>query len=98
MECTFNRKQNTGLVDYAGYQTIAPTSESGSRGILGDVQGVGQTASTPEQRSQQPSLGGAIGGAIVLIGLAWLTGMIAAELFGSSADLTAVEQQILASA
>jgi hypothetical protein len=43
-------------------------------------------------------LGEVIGGAIVLIGATWLAGEILGEIFGSRADLTAVEQQILASA
>jgi len=80
------------------FQTAVPTAQTNQHGLLDGLQDSSPTTSTSEQQPQQPSLGEIIGGAIVLIGAAWLAGEILGEIFGSSADLTAVEQQILASA
>lgn len=80
------------------FQTIVPTAETNQHRIFDGLEDSSPTTSTSEQQPQQPSLGEVIGGAIVLIGAAWLAGEILGEIFGSSADLTAVEQQILASA
>jgi hypothetical protein len=98
MAYAFDRRRNTGLGDYTGYHAIDPAPELSPSGIFGDVQGVRPTAATSEQQSQQPSLGEAIGGLIVLIVALWLAGMFLTALFGSGADLTPVERQILASA
>ncbi|RDZ34078.1 MULTISPECIES: hypothetical protein [unclassified Haloferax] len=98
MVSTFDPSQNTGLRDGPEFDTLAPTAETTSNGLLDGIQDSNPTTSTLEQQSQQPSLGEAIGKAVVLVGAAWLVGKILGELFGSSADLTAVEEQILASA
>ncbi len=98
MVSTFDPAQNTGLGDGPEFQTLVPTTETTSNGLFDGIQDSHPTTSTLEQQSQQPSLGESIGKAIVLIGAAWLAGEILGELFGSSADLTAVEEQILASA
>lgn len=96
MVSTFDPAQNAGIGDSPEFQTTVPTAKTASNGLLDGIQD--QTATTSEQQSQQLSLGEVIGGAIVLAGAAWLAGEILGEIFGSGADLTAVEQQILASA
>ncbi|WP_058992246.1 hypothetical protein [Haloarcula sp. CBA1127] len=80
------------------FQTVVPTAETNQHGLFDGLEDSSSTTSASEQQSQQSSLGEVVGGAIVLIGAAWLAGEILGEIFGSSADLTAVEQQILASA
>lgn len=92
MVSTFDPAQNGGIGDGSESRTTVPTTRTTSNGLFDDIQD--QTATTSEQQSQQPSLGETIGGVLVLVGAAWLAG----EIFGSGADLTAVEQQILASA
>jgi hypothetical protein len=96
MVSTFDPAQNGGIGDGSEFRTTVPTTRTTSNGLFDDIQN--PTATTSEQQSQQPSLGEAIGGALVLVGAAWLAGEILGEIFGSGADLTAVEQQILASA
>lgn len=80
------------------FQTVVPTGETNQHGLFDGLEDSSSTPSTSEQQSQQPSLGEVIGEAIVLVGAAWLAGEILGEIFGSSADLTAIEQQLLASA
>lgn len=88
--------QNGETGDGPEFRTTVPTTRTTSNGLFDDFQD--STATTSEQQSQQPSLGEAIGSALVLVGAAWLAGEILGEIFGSGTDLTAVEQQILASA
>lgn len=95
MVSTFDPAQNAGIGDGPEFQTTVPTAKTTSNGLLGDIQD--QTATTSKQQSQQLSLGEVIG-AVILVGAAWFAGKILGEIFGSGADLTAVEQQILASA
>jgi hypothetical protein len=96
MVSTFDPAQNGETGDGPEFRTTVPTTRTTSNGLFDDIQD--STATTSEQQSQQPSLGEAIGSALVLVGAAWLAGEILGEIFGSGADLTAVEQQILASA
>ena len=96
MVSTFDPAQNGGIGDGPEVRTTVPTTRTTSNGLFDDIQD--STATTSEQQSQQPSLGEAIGGALVIVGAAWLAGEILGEVFESGADLTAVEQQILASA
>ena len=96
MVSTFDPAKNGGIGDGPEFGATVPTTRTTSNGLFDDIQD--STATTSEQQSQQPSLGEAIGGALVLVGAAWLAGEILGEIFGSGTDLTAVEQQILASA
>ncbi|WP_147376695.1 hypothetical protein [Halopiger aswanensis] len=89
---------DTEIGNGSEFQTIVPTAEPDQNSLFGGLEDSSSSTSTSEQQSQQPSLGEAIGGAIVLIGATWLAGEVLGEVFGSSADLTTVEQQILASA
>lgn len=95
MTSTLEPAQNDGIREGPEFQTGVPTTSTTSNGLLDDIQD--PTATTSEQQSQEPSLGEAIGRALVLVGATWLAGEIIGEIFGSGADLTAVEQQILAS-
>ncbi|MDR5657708.1 hypothetical protein RH831_11025 [Halodesulfurarchaeum sp. HSR-GB] len=98
MTSTFDSVQKGGLGDGTEVQNVVPTAKTSSMGLFDDIQEPAATMATSKQQSKQPSLGEAIAGAIVLVGGAWLAGEILREIFGSGADLTAVEQQILASA
>jgi hypothetical protein len=98
MVSTLDPTLDTEIGNNPEYQTAVPTAETNQHGLFDDLKDSSSTTSTSEQQSQQPSLGEAIGGAIILLGAAWLAGEILGELFDSGADLTAVEQQILASA
>lgn len=95
MRSTLEPAQNDGIRDGSEFRTGVPTRSTTSNGLLDDIQDL--TATTSEQQSQEPSLGKAIGRALVLVGATWLAAEILGEIFGSGADLTAVEQQILAS-
>lgn len=97
MVSTFDHAQNTELGDDPEFQTIDPIAGTPSNGLLNGIQDSTPAASASEQQSQQPSLGEVIGGALALIVAAWLAGELLGEIFGSGADLTPVEQQILAS-
>ncbi|MYL68934.1 hypothetical protein [Halorubrum distributum] len=96
MVSTFDSGQIGGIGDGPEFQDTVPTTETTSNGLFNDIQD--SAATTSDQQSQQTSLGEAIVDALVLVGAAWLAGEILGKIFGSSADLTDVEQQILASA